>query len=529
MQTNTKRKRASDWEAEAYAKRQAVLDKIAQDPYIGYDSVEDALNDCKLSSQVEVFGRLLNGENLFISGPAGSGKTTIIKRFIELIDAQFDGCFNIEVTASTGLAASLINGKTIHSWSGLRVLDKPYNPKDKDIKLFSVWDKIKYTDVLIIDEISMLPAYYLDNVDAVCKKVKRNNKPFGGIQVVFLGDFLQLPPVAPRNPRDDMNYGYAITAESWKNADIKYCYMDKSHRASDKFLKYLLKTIETNKVNANTLKIIEACKNNTRNPNVTYTTLFTKNKNVDDYNNKELAKNTNPLKTYYALRGEGSEKNIDKLIKARNIPEKVELKVGATVIVTKNLHDKEGDLKATNGSVGKVVRMNSYSVDLQLNNGELVTINYAEYIESKKEVIENKVTGKVMEYEKIEAVVSQIPLKLGYAITVHKSQGQTLDAVEVDLSECFIPGLGYVALSRIRDAKNLIIKDFHNNALEVDKRSFKISTFVKQQALKSREEFVENILLYEGLVSDGLQRLIIWDDTKAGNVRKIRDKNNKKR
>lgn len=518
-----------DWEAEAATKRRENLDKIEQDPFIGYQSVEDALNGCKISSQFEVFARLLNRENLFISGPAGSGKTTIIKRFIDLIDAQFDGRFNVEVTASTGLAANLINGKTIHSWSGLGVYDKIYDGKDKDVNLYTVWDRIKYTDVLIIDEISMLHAYYLDNIDTLCKKIKRNKKPFGGIQVIFLGDFLQLPPVVPREKKEGMNYGYSITSESWKNANINYCYMDKSHRASDKYLKYVLKTIESNKVNENTLKIINACRNNKKDPNVTYTTLFTKNKNVDAYNAQELAKNPNSVKRFRSKVIIGSEKNVEKLAKLRNIPEVIELKVGATVIVTTNKFDEYGDLIAANGSVGKVIRLSPIEAEIQLNNGKTVEIKYHDYSTTKKEVVESKLTGKVTEIEKVEASISQIPLKLGYAITVHKSQGQTLDAVEVDLSECFIPGLGYVALSRIRDAKNLIIKDFKENALEVDKRSLKISTFVKQQALKNREKFIENIDSYSKIVEEPLRRIIIWDDSESGNVRKATDKANKKK
>ena len=144
-------------------RRSTSLNKILNDPYIGYGSIQEASNDCKGSSQVEVLCRLLNRENLFISGPAGSGKTTIIKRFIDLIDAIYDGVFNIAITATTGLAATNVGGRTIHSWSGLGVMEEPFNlsalrKSGKLMRMSTARTRARYCDVLIIDEISMRAA-----------------------------------------------------------------------------------------------------------------------------------------------------------------------------------------------------------------------------------------------------------------------------------------------------------------------------------------------------------------------------------
>lgn len=516
-----------DLETKIADKRQEILNKFDTEPFLGYDSLEDAVKDCQISSQAEVLARLLNRENLFISGPAGSGKTTIIKKFIDVLDAQFEGNFSVAVTASTGLAAKLIDGRTIHSWSGLGIYDGNFNPRKKDDPNFpkAFWRaryQIKYTDVLIIDEISMLSAYYLDNVNKICKFFRRNNKPFGGIQVIFLGDFLQLPPVPPRQPIEDVNYDFAITSDAWKEADVNYCYMDKTHRASDKYLKYLLRSIESGNITDNTNRIINACRKNVKDPDKNYTTLFTTNNDVDKYNKKMLDENKNVLQELHLLKTSGKAADIEKLINQRGLLEKIEVKKDAIVIVTANVHDRDGELIVANGSVGKIVSVEKDYVAVRLNSGETKMIQRHAYnLTKKEEMVNNK--GEIVYFDNIIASVAQFPIKLGYAITVHKSQGQTFDGVEVDLSKCFTPGLGYVALSRIRNARNLIIKDFDKRAFDVDPRSMKISKIVKKKSMESRNDFIERIDVYEPLLNNRLSHHLIWDVDESAGVRQQKD------
>jgi len=526
-----KQKHLQEIENQIAEKRMGILNDFDNQPFLGYNSLDDALNDCKITSQTEVLARLLNRENLFISGPAGSGKTTIIKKFIDILDAQFKGNFTVAITASTGLAAKLINGRTIHSWSGLGIYSKNFNPRDRKDPDFPMafWrakNTIKYTDVLIIDEISMLPAYYLDNIDAACKYFRRNNKPFGGIQVVFLGDFLQLPPVPPKVALEGVNYGYAITSKSWKKADVNYCYMDKTHRASDKFLKYLLSSIESNNITEMTQRILSACMNNTRDPEKNYTTLFTTNRDVDSYNQKMLEANNNKSQIFKLNKQLGNAKNTEKLITSRGLAEEIELKVGALVIVTSNVRDPEGQITVANGSVGKITKLTNFSMMIKLNNGEEHGIFRQDYDLTEKMELSNA-KGETIYIDEVVASVSQFPVKLGYAITVHKSQGQTFDGVEVDLSKCFTPGLGYVALSRIRDAKNLLIKDFSEEALEIDPMSFKISKAVKKKAKESRENFINNRDHYETYLTIRESHALVWNIEESGSRRAQKDADSK--
>jgi ATP-dependent exoDNAse (exonuclease V) alpha subunit len=505
-------------ERAAEKRRRAKLLEINSDPFIGYASLDEAVADCKCSSQNEVLARMLNRENLFISGPAGSGKTTIVKRFIDLIDAEFNGNFNVALTASTGIAASLIGGQTIHSWAGLGIDTAPFDRKKVPPMMWSKKNVLRYADVLIIDEISMLPAYLFDKLDAVLKFFRRNNKPFGGIQLIVMGDFLQLPPVPNRDSEVKVNSDYAILSDSWKSAGITYCYMDKTHRATDPKLKYLLHKIAKNDVDeaAEQLAYSRKGAHSMKDPNKAYTTLFTTNKNVDSFNQAELAKNSNPSKVFKATKA-GAAKNIEKILKSNSVQETFELKIGATVMLTSNTRDQiTGNLYA-NGSIGKVESFSGEIPRVRFNDGTAMFIEKKPYELMEKET--TKVDGKDITIEVPVAAVYQVPLKLGYAITVHKSQGQTFDGVVVDLSKCFTPGLGYVALSRVRTLDDLIILDINDEAFKIDLRSFKITDHVKKRGIRSRKEFINNKEEYEMILTDSLYRTVIWPEDESGALR----------
>lgn len=520
--------------------RSEVLEKFLKDPYIGYDSIESALADARCSTQVEVMARLLNRENMFISGPAGSGKTTIVQRFIDFLDAYYEGAFNVAITASTGIAATLINGRTIHSWSGLGIDDSPFDRKKMSGQMFNARLRIKEVDVLIIDEVSMLPGYLFTKLDAFMKYVRRNDKPFGGVQIVLLGDFMQLPPVSRKEAVDrGVDTGFAFHTEAWQDANITHCYMDKVHRAADPVLKEVLTRIANGRVNDEVREIVE---DRYKSPDFieqlekpggkVYTRLFTTNRNVDKYNDDELAKNPNPMYSF-AARAMGDEKEVAQLKKNRGIPEVIYLKKDAKVILTSNITNEDGELIAANGSLGIVTGFAPGDKDpiIRFNNGVTHTLIQQVYEQEKERKHSYQVDDPKNKGEKLTkhftvkqtvASVAQYPVKLGYAITVHKSQGQTFDGVVVDLSKTFQAGLGYVALSRVRSLDDLVISGFHPKAYAVNNDSLKIALDVKRGGLQSRKEFEENIAWFDKLLQGDQEAMDTrWNIQESGVARSV--------
>lgn len=487
-----------------------VINNFSNDPFLGYESLEESFNDCKCSPQSEALARLLNRENLFLSGPAGSGKTTVINKFVELVDAEHEGEVDIAVTASTGIAATLIDGETIHSWAGLGIDTEPFDPKNITPMMFHKARNLKSVDVLIIDEISMLPAYLFDKLDQAMRFFRKIEEPFGGVQLVLMGDFMQLPPIDKREP--GLNAGFVVTSDVWKELDISYCYLDKLRRATDTKLMEVLIKMSYNKVDEKTKDLINSRIGVEPDPDKTYTTLFTTNINVDKFNKEQLDKNPNKLFSYRMTKS-GDEKAVKKLLKQSNIPDVVELKKDVTVILTTNIYSPQGLL--ANGSIGKVIDLNNTSVLVKFNNGRVSYISRKEFSQTEDVTYYDQLAKKEMKYKRVIASVMQYPLKLGFAITVHKSQGQTFDGVVVDLRKVFASGLGYVALSRVRTLDDLIVIGISDKAYKVDEFSMKISQTVKKKALRGREKILANIDDYESILVDPVYRKFTWEYSRA--------------
>jgi ATP-dependent exoDNAse (exonuclease V) alpha subunit len=396
-------------------------------------------------NQTQAFKILKSGANVFLTGSAGTGKTFLLNKFIQHLK---DEKIKVGVTASTGIASTHIGGTTIHSWAGIGIANNIDDPKIKRLLKGKnpKWKEIRDTKVLIIDEISMFDADRLALVDRVCKEVRDPFLPFGGIQVVVCGDFFQLPPI--NNGTEDKKE-FAYHSSAWKKAHFKVCYLEKQYRQDDKEFIDILNDIRNNTVNKKTLEKINTRLNKGIEGYEKVTKLYSHNRNVDNINTLELDKIKQPEKEY-SMSFKGVVKLVDVLKKNCLAPETLKLKKGAVVMFVKNNY-KEGYV---NGTLGTVIGFeNNYPV-VKTVKGKTIIVNREKWdIENNNEIV---------------ASIWQIPLRLAWAITIHKSQGMSLDAAEIDLSQSFDYGMGYVALSRVRRLSSIRLMGINENALKVN-------------------------------------------------------------
>jgi len=389
--------------------------------------------------------------NVLLTGPAGSGKTFLLNKYIAHLKKKNIG---VAVTASTGIAATHLGGRTIHSWAGIGIKDI-LSPKEIYALTKRSYLKKQFlkTSVLVIDEVSMLHAHRLDMIDSVCQAFKKNSLPFGGMQVVMSGDFFQLPPIS--SGQDEAEFVYK--AKVWSEMDLRVCYLDEQHRQNDKKISSILKSFRQDKVDAETIKLLASRLNQKPKNGVNPVRLYTHNVDVDSINNSELRKITSP-EFAYRMTDEGEKKLVESLKKNCLVPEDLVLKRGALVMFVKNKFD-EDKIVYVNGTTGTVVDFNE-------NNYPIVRLS------SGEEIVALPDSWTIDDEQKILAKITQVPLRLAWAITVHKSQGMTLEAAEIDLSRSFGYGMGYVALSRLTSLNGLYLLGINEMAYKLDPQVF---------------------------------------------------------
>lgn len=385
------------------------------------------------------------GHTVFLTGAAGAGKSYALREYISYLKKHG---IKYAVTASTGIASTHIGGTTIHAWSGIgikqRLTSYDLDAIEEKANIHKRWTD---TQVLIIDEISMLHASLVDMLDTVAKHIRRNDKPFGGMQVVFTGDFFQLPPVV-RNGNEYENADvYAFTSSAWKKAKPVICYLTEQFRQDDDTLTNILNAIRSGEVEEDHYLTLKESSNT---PHIDdHIKLYTHNENVDEINRKAFEALEGEVKRFdMVTKGKGPV--LESLKNNCLADEILLLKKGAKVICIKN----DAERRYVNGSMGVVA-------DFEKDGSPVVELTTGKRVSIKAD------TWRVEDDGKVRAEISQLPIKLAWAITVHKSQGMTLERAQIDLSRAFASGQGYVALSRLKSMEGLHLVGFNPQALQV--------------------------------------------------------------
>jgi ATP-dependent DNA helicase PIF1 len=391
--------------------------------------------------QAQAMQVMMSGENVFLTGAPGAGKTYVLQQFITA--AQSAGK-RVAVTASTGIAASHLGGMTIHSWSGLGILDRL---SEHDLERLANTDRLikRYnsTDILVIDEVSMLHGYRLDMINALAKRLRENDRPFGGLQVILIGDLFQLPPVS----RGSLAEEFVHTSAAWQELSPHICYLTEQHRqASHHSLLELLVAMRGGALEDHHVQLLQERLGRQPDAGVPVTRLYTHNIDVDTINKKHLLALETESRTY-VMETKGAQAKVEQLAKTLLAPPELELRIGAEVMFVAN-NFAEGFV---NGSRGTVIDFQYGLPVVRLLAGRELRVDLH--------------TWSLTEDGNVRAEISQLPLRLAWAITIHKSQGMSLDAAIVDLSRAFAPGMGYVALSRVRSLDGLYLAGINQAAL----------------------------------------------------------------
>ncbi len=401
-------------------------------------------------NQEKALAILKSGKNIFLTGSAGTGKTYVLNKYIKYLKERR---IPVSITASTGIAATHLEGTTIHAWSGIGIKNSLSTRNLQDLRKKKYLKKnIDKSKVLIIDEISMLHNKQLNMVNEVLKFFRETPEAFGGVQLILCGDFFQLPPIGDYGETNRDKFSFM--SQSWLDANLTICYLTDQYRQTDNKLNQILNEIRTGNISQDSKEILSS--NQVELDVDEPTKLFTHNVDVDRINIQHL-NSIKGKKENYKASIKGNLKLAETVKRSIMAPEKLELKIGSKVMFVKNNHEK-GYL---NGSLGNVIRYDSDGLPVvRLLNGYEITAEHEDWR------IEDE-SGKML------VSFQQVPLRLAWAITVHKSQGMTLDAAEMDLSKTFEKGQGYVALSRIKSLSGLNLTGYNSIALEVDELALK--------------------------------------------------------
>lgn len=389
---------------------------------------------------------LRSGENVFLTGGAGSGKSFLIRHFMRELDPK-----EMPILASTGAAAVLLGGRTFHSFFGLGIMeggaDATYERASKDARLMS---RLRKVEGVIIDEISMIPGQVLMIAEALAQRARESKLPWGGMRVITVGDFAQLPPVTLTGQRD-----WCFLNAVWKVSGFQTVMLSHNQRVSDNLFLDVLSDVRHGKVTDRVRDFLNEHVQD-HDEDDPGTRLFPRKIHAEKFNERKLSE-LDETEVVIESIYKGSERHIQTLKKASPIADRLVLKIGCQVMFLQN----DPQRRWVNGTRGVVTDISFDQIMVRKDRGG-------------REVSVSKSTFALQDAEgMVMAQVEQFPLTLAYATTIHKSQGATLDDLWCDLSQLWEPGQAYVALSRLRSSEGLHLIGWNPRSIIVDPKVLK--------------------------------------------------------
>lgn len=376
--------------------------------------------------------------NIFLTGAAGSGKSFVLKEYIKKND--------VPILASTGAAAILIGGCTFHSYFGLGIMEGgPEATLARAKKNKKLQKRLKKNSTVIIDEVSMLSGAMLSTAEQIARNARAEDLPWGGMRVIAVGDFAQLPPISLYNQDKDWAFQHSV----WEISDFKPVVLKKIMRSTNAHYLNVLNSLRFGRCNEEVKDFLNQCMKSTT-TDAELTRLFPRRDSVEKYNLEKLKNNPNPLYTFETLY-EGTARDIESFKKNSPIANTIQIKIGALVMLRQNDQER----RWVNGSLGYIQKISPENLEIKLLSGRVIDVLKQEFTLLDAEM--NPVVKAV-----------NFPITLAWAMTIHKAQGVTVDRLSVDLRNLWEPGQAYVALSRVRDPSELYIEGWNAKSIFAD-------------------------------------------------------------
>ena len=401
-----------------------------------------SLNAC----QKDAMKHLLGPENIFLTGGAGSGKSHLVRHFLRENTGGFGGFRDIPILASTGAAAILVGGRTFHSFFGLGIMEGGFEKTlDKAVRNKRLVKRIKETEAIIVDEISMIPGQALRTAEAIARHARKDSRAWGGMRIIAVGDFSQLPPVTRTGQERD----WAFKDSIWEKSEFTPAILRSIVRTKDPEFLEVLNLVRHGEANDQVARFLTDRQTGSV-EDFDGTLMFPHRRTTEEYNLSRLNKlpgKIHSLLTEYT----GKPEHVENFRKNAPIPDVIRLKEGALVMIRQN--DPDG--RWVNGTIGTVEDIGNEQVQIELEDETSISLA--------------KTTFQLLDADgERVASATNFPLSLAYATTIHKAQGSTLSRMWVDLRNLWEPGHAYVALSRVRDRKSLFIAGWDRRSIMVD-------------------------------------------------------------